>query len=223
MLPSTLLGLLLFLASVSPGYIYLRTYERRSFRDARTGLREVAEIVTVGALATTVASFVMLTVGQLTTAFLPLSGLLEGSRYLREHPWQVIASAGSVLGLSLQGCALVGSKLGGRAGGPTARTTMGTVWGSALRQPVGFGERRPFATIETTNDTHIDGFILSVSHAIDPAQREIALRAPIGLSLPGGVQQRLDAHIVIVPGTMIRTVSVRWMTPQSRKTDDSSA
>ena len=50
MIPSTLLGLLLFAGSIAPGYIYILIAERRRPRPPRSGALEVAELVSVGGL-----------------------------------------------------------------------------------------------------------------------------------------------------------------------------
>jgi hypothetical protein len=99
-LPGNLLALVLLLAAVAPGYVYVRVAERYQSRLDRSALVETVELVAIGAACTTVA--VLLAVG--------LEGLVDGvvldvsrwasqgNAYLRSRPESLARSIGLVLG-----------------------------------------------------------------------------------------------------------------------------
>lgn len=62
----TLLGLLLFAASLGPGYVYLRVAELREPRQERSQLVEAAELVFAGVVASTIGSLVIVAIAEAT-------------------------------------------------------------------------------------------------------------------------------------------------------------
>jgi hypothetical protein len=65
-IPNTLLGIVVFAAAVGPGFLYVRIAELwRPYRE-RTPLREAAELVIVGSIASTAGVFVALILGDAT-------------------------------------------------------------------------------------------------------------------------------------------------------------
>jgi Family of unknown function (DUF6338) len=59
-IPSTLLGLVAFAASLGPGYVDVRVSEKREPRHERTQLLEAAELIVIGGLASSLAALVVL-------------------------------------------------------------------------------------------------------------------------------------------------------------------
>lgn len=55
MIPSTVLGLVVFAAALGPGYIFVRIEERRRPRPARSALLETAELIVIGGFVSTMA------------------------------------------------------------------------------------------------------------------------------------------------------------------------
>lgn len=207
MIPSTLTGVLLLLAGLAPGHLYLRCYETRAAREPRAGVREAAEVAALGAFFTVVGIVVSLGVAQFSTWFYPLGGLLMGRSYLPGHPWAAIASLALVLTLSAGGCAAAGALAGRRRGGGELRTGMGTPWTDVLSE-VRNTHTRPYAAIETCDGRVIEGFILSVA-ADQPAESsDVSLRAPIMLTPAGRPRRPIASSYVIVPGKQIVAVSV---------------
>src|SRR5262245_41165830 len=86
-LPNSLTGLLIILLAAAPGYAYVRCVERRVPRDARSATREIVEIISVGCLSSAAVALALLSLAEVNSALLPLSGLTSGATYLRAHPW----------------------------------------------------------------------------------------------------------------------------------------
>lgn len=63
-MPETLLGLVLFAASVGPGYLFLRIAERWEPQRKLSSLQEAAELVVIGAIASVLAALIVLLVGE---------------------------------------------------------------------------------------------------------------------------------------------------------------
>ena len=55
MIPNTLLGLLVFAASIGPGFIFVYVAEKRSPRPKRSAILEAAELVSVGGAASMIS------------------------------------------------------------------------------------------------------------------------------------------------------------------------
>ncbi len=86
MVATTLVGVLVFVASVGPGYVYVKVAERWRPYVERTALREAAEITVTGSIATSVGTLVALIVGK-WTHFLNVVALSNHpGRYVVRHP-----------------------------------------------------------------------------------------------------------------------------------------
>jgi hypothetical protein len=95
-IPSSIAGVLVFLASVGPGYVYVRIRENWRPYVERTPLREAAQIVVAGSLATVAGVVVTLNVGKALN-FLDTNALAERpGHYLTTHP---AATGWSALGI----------------------------------------------------------------------------------------------------------------------------
>jgi hypothetical protein len=62
--PKDLLGLLLLVAAFSPGYVFLRVAEKRHTRPPRSALLEGVELVSIGALVSTVVALAVIALGE---------------------------------------------------------------------------------------------------------------------------------------------------------------
>ncbi len=100
MIPSTVVGLAIFTATLGPGYIFVRVEERRRPRIARTPLLEIAELLFIGTFSSGLATVVPLValerlhrldVAQLKT---------HPTKYLLAHPLSTLTIALGTLGLA---------------------------------------------------------------------------------------------------------------------------
>lgn len=93
MVPTSVVGVLVFVASVGPGYVYVKILERWRPYTQRTALRESAQIVVAGSLATLVAVVVALIVGK-TFNFISTNSLAR-------HPGRYVVNQPGDAGLAL--------------------------------------------------------------------------------------------------------------------------
>lgn len=100
MIPETLLSLILFAATVGPGYVFVRVAERREPRPNRSQLLEAAELVLVGGAATAFAAVAVALLYQ-ATGWLDLKELSDAPRdYTIENPLAVLTMILFVMVLS---------------------------------------------------------------------------------------------------------------------------
>lgn len=100
-MPDNLVGLVLFVAFITPGYLWVRLEERARPRPDRSGLLEVAELLTIGVLASLFAAAFVGWLGARVPGLLDVSSWADAERadeYLAEH-W--IKAGVSLLGVVL--------------------------------------------------------------------------------------------------------------------------
>jgi hypothetical protein len=210
-MPASLTALLILVFAAAPGYAALRAMERRNPRDSVTAIRETIEIVSVGLLASTVVALLLLGAAEITSALLPLRGLVAGSSYLRAHPWQVILS-----GLLQVVAATVLSAAAGtlvvRGLAPVVNRP-GHIWNLVLTR--NRDGRDAYVAVELLDGRLVEGLIRGYSSSVDPGDREIAVQAPIAVTPPGGARTRSAASTIVISGAQIRMISVSF--PEMRK------
>ena len=174
MIPDSLAGLLLFAASIGPGYVYIRVAERRRPRAERSQLLEAAELLVLGALITTVVAMLVVSVAQQVGLVDVATVHREGLDYLLLHPVRGFATLGAIFGLSYLGGGLVGwvAHLGEQAS-----QQPGTVWRDV------FGQKKEtndaWATVELRDGRFLQGQVVSYTLDVSSDPRELALAAPL--------------------------------------------
>lgn len=178
MAPKDLLGFLLLVAAFSPGYIYVRIAERRHVRPPRSSLIEGVELVSIGALASSVAALIVIAVGDWTHGLDTTRLFRNAGDYAGMEPVRclvaVIVVALIAYGLAAGAAAVFNSRTTPSTGERVVPG--GTVWQQLLR--TGKAEdRRVVLNVELR-----DGRILTgIAHAWtahDAEHREIAIRRP---------------------------------------------
>ena len=109
MIPNTLLGLVLFAASLGPGYVYLRVAEKRAPRADRSALVEAVEMVTLGGLFSLLAALVVLVLGHTTHALDTTALGKHANEYFLHHPVRGLGSLMLLFLLSYGGAAVSAS------------------------------------------------------------------------------------------------------------------
>ena len=179
MIPDNVVGLLLFVASLAPGYVYTIISERYEPRGDRSALMEAAGLVLVGALSSVVALLVLLIIAQ-ATGFLDLGRILEhGTDYLANEPIKVLVSLVAALLLALV-FAVVAALWVHRKQEPSLRPNR-PVWLEVERK-AREGGNPAFVAIQLRDGRVLEGFAdaYSVVTAGDE-RRDFALQAPIYL------------------------------------------
>lgn len=186
MIPSTLVGLLLFAASLGPGYFYVRETERRVARAERSQLLEAVELVIISSLVTTIVSMLVLagarTIGLIDTGVL----LREGFAYLLLHPLRGLSVLVAIFGLSY-GAAWAA------AWAVHFRDWRSQRPGSVWRHVLGRDKKThiAIATVELRDGRMVQGQV--ESYTLDPSAepRELARRKPIRERLPGSIHEKV--------------------------------
>ncbi len=174
MIPSTLAGLVLFMASLGPGYVYVRVAERRVPRAERTPLLEAAELLVIGALTTTVVSMLVLW-GARELGLVDLGvARRDGLGYLLLHPLRGFTTLTAIFFLSylLAGLAALAVNRGRL---PTQQP--GTVWSEVLGRQKATTDA--IATVELRDGRMLQGRVASYTLDLATEGRELALSAPM--------------------------------------------
>ncbi len=174
MIPSTLLGLLVFAASIGPGYVYVSIAERRQPRTSRSGLLEVAELITVGGLTSTVALLLWLLVAE-ASDWVDLAGVSKGATaYAVTHPGRTLTFLFVVLATSYS-FAWQGARFAYRH--RAAVIAPGSVWSHVLSDDD--HRRFVYATAELRDGRSVFGQVESFTLDEDREMRQISLGPPI--------------------------------------------
>jgi hypothetical protein len=209
--PNTLLGILVFLAAVGPGYVYVRVADQWRPPIERSPLREAAELVVIGSVATTVAVVVALIIGD-TTGLLDTARLAERpGTYLVTQPMRTGVSLAIVVLLSYGGAWLAANRFHG--GG--VKVYPDSAWYGAFERdlPTGYGI---YATVELHDGRLITGAVRSFTAEPVPVdQREITLHAPYGAKLlvrSSGARdfEEISDAFILLKGSEVRYISARY-------------
>jgi hypothetical protein len=213
--PTSPVGLLFFLAALTPGYLFVRIAERRSLRPSRSNLVEAVELAVTGALASLTAAAVVLGIGRtLNLPIVSLPRLIEnGKAYLVEFPERTLFSGLVVLALANALAALCAWLATGRH--QTKYHLGSTVFIKTLApRPDG---RTIWAYLDLDDDCRIDGRIEYIPTSGSDRQ-DVALIAPIAVTTPDGLtRSRSIVDAMVVPGDRIKRISLRYVdTPAPR-------
>ncbi|MCP3800683.1 DUF6338 family protein [Allokutzneria sp. A3M-2-11 16] len=216
--PSTVAGLVFLIAALSPGLVYHRMLARFSQRDSRSTIVELVEMATAGAVASAVATVMVIGAGQVVPGLVSLAELVGDPVILRAHPWSVLISAALALVLSLALAALGGWLWIRRADTGPGRIREGSAWAGVLAAR---HEGRPaFLAVELDDGRLVEGYFRTVSVAEDPARDVLALRRPILVSGPGEVPRKeFDEDFVLIPRSIVKLVHGKHVPPKRANQD----
>jgi hypothetical protein len=174
-IPNTLFGLLLFAASIGPGYIYVRVAERYRPRPERSALLETAELVSVGGLASSLALLAGLLVAE-TTGWLNLEAFANGgTKYVLTHPARGLTFVLAVLLASYVGTWKVAERF--HRDLPAAITT-NPIWHEVLGDQA--ATRYVYATVELRDGRFMYGGVERYTlDEASPENKELVLTQPL--------------------------------------------
>lgn len=225
-MPDNFVSFVLFVAFITPGYVWIRLEERARPRPDRSGILEVAELLTIGVLASFAAAAF---VGWLGTR---VSGLFDVPSWAKaQRPSEYLAAhainAGSsvlvaVLVANLGVLVAAGSWFGepgrrvrnwwrqrpGISAGKSAYTPLrigSSVWFDVLGD-LEKNQRRVFLTVVQDDGTVLDGYLRSYVYDAHGEDQDIALQPPLHWRPPGGERAVLSTAHAVVPGRSIRAV-----------------
>jgi Family of unknown function (DUF6338) len=205
-IPGTLLGLLVFAASIGPGYVYVRVAERHRPRSERTALLETAELVSVGGFASALAFLLGLVIAK-ATGWIDLNSLANrGTEYVITHPARGLTFLLAVLLTSYGGTWLVAKRVYKKF---PAAVTHYPIWFAVLGDEM--ATRYVFATVELRDGRGVYGVVQHFSlEEAAPENREIVLE-PLSARRSGSHPWTpLDDESLILRASDIVAISVKY-------------
>ncbi|CCH18336.1 DUF6338 family protein [Micromonospora lupini] len=209
-MPANVVTVAVLIAALAPGFCFVQAYRRHVFSDRPSPTREVIEFFGAGALATVVASLLILALGNVVPWLVSLHELVVDTRTLRASAWEVVASAGLVLLLSVTLCIVAGDVLGRRAPSRVGPVNAGVMSVRALATPSP-GGREPYLAVELDDGRLVEGYLRHAAIEDDPARRDLVLQRPLFFSGTGYAERTPSPAVKLyVPGSMIRVIHLSY-------------
>ncbi len=211
MLPSSLLAFVVVAASITPGYIWVRVSETRVARPERTQLLELAELIIVGALASSLSFLSVLSLASWFN-FVEVRALADdGTTYALENPSRSLGVFVAVLGLAYGGTWAI-ARLVHRDRPPIFEHGS-----SAWQVMLGYNPGRSvYATVDLRDGTTVAGWVHICTVEPYPAERrELVLVRARGEAIKIralGSAEIVDSpdHFVIINGADVVTIGAAY-------------
>lgn len=205
MIPQTLLGVVIFVVAVAPGYSYLRFAERRAPRPDRSRLMEAAELLGIGSALLAVASAATIGLGvRWPEVFVNLRAwAASGSQYLGDEPYRGLASVAAVL-LIAHAAAYPLARLTHRGARASLHPAV-SVWHQVLGEDIETTAK--FLALQLRSGRVVEGYLRAYSIDTPLVDREISLQAPIFVT-HDGQRQLIAATSMIFRGEDIAEIGV---------------
>ena len=206
MIPTSVTGLLLLVAVLAPGYLWVLYTERRFVRPNRTGIQEVAELLVVGVVATTSAAVSLLGVAELFDKAPTLAELAkQRGSYFEAHPWLTVIGVSVVVLLACLGSWFVAWLMFRKQEANISHTS---AWHRTLG--VGAKDQPVRVAVDLKDGRTVEGYVW-VYDLETSDSRSIALQRPIKVRVErdGSYQefhQKVDR--VVVEASSISTIWV---------------
>lgn len=215
MIPSTLLGLVVLAASIGPGYVWVRVAEARVPRGPRTQLLEIAELIVIGGLSSTVAFLGVLSFASWSSvSWIDTDALAaDGADYVIRHPTRGLSVVLVGLALAYAGTYAVARWVFYRGYPPRIGHGF-SAWSSMLtpKDP----DQAAYATVDLRDGTTIAGWVQQVTTGEVPmAERDLVLIAALGKRLkirPPKTDRFVDSpdRATILNGSDVLAVSASY-------------
>lgn len=216
MLPSTFVGLLLFLWLITPGFVFNTLAARRRTLETETTLQEASRIILASVLFSTMAGVILVVLNAWVVG--PARGvdldllINSGAVYVRHKPVALaIYLAFQVLlacGLAWVGDWWIRRAITKRTGKPPPRLHVQSAWTRPLAiQPQ---DAEAHAWVRMKSGVEFTGKLDGIGHEIDLTDRELVLISPLLMRTPGGQTQKLLWQWLIVQGPDIDSLAVRY-------------
>jgi Family of unknown function (DUF6338) len=176
-IPSTLLGLVVLAASIGPGYVWVRVAETRVPRGPRTQLLEVAELIIIGGLASTLSFLRVFSFAGVTTWIDTDALATQGTDYAIRHPGRALSVVLVGLVVAYLGAFAV-ARWGVYRKYPSIITLGRSAWQTMLGPRGANADRGVYATVDLREGTTIAGWVYQVTtDEVPPAERDLVLLA----------------------------------------------
>jgi Family of unknown function (DUF6338) len=212
-IPSTLLGLVVLAASIGPGYVWIRVAEARVPRGPRTQLLEIAELIVIGGLFSTIAFLGVL-------AFADWSGWIdtnalaaEGTDYVIRHTTRGLSVVVVGLAVAYAGAFAVARWIVYRKYRPRIGHGFSAWYSTLIPKDA---DHAAYATVDLRDGTTVAGWVTQVTTGEVPvAERDLVLRAEPGKPLkvrPPSANTFVDSPdgAIVLNGSDVLTVSASY-------------
>ncbi len=229
-MPNTFVGLALFVAFITPGYLWVRAEERSRPRPERSQLLEVAQLLMVGAVASLTALSVVATLGAHLRPFLNLAAWVAApdpaeyvSRWLpqalRSLLLTVFIAHGATYTAATWWFSPTGARVRSRSDemvrkliGMTPRTApridpAHTPWFDVLGS-IDKSTEVAVLTVVQDGGRVVVGLLRSYDVAAAADKQDLALQAPISYQSPGGALTPVAVKFAVIPGGTISRVFI---------------
>jgi hypothetical protein len=214
MLPSTFLGLLLFLWLITPGFLYNLLAARRRVLQPVSTFQEITRVVLASALFSGLAGAAVLRGEALIfRGGFQLAGAVDGGlRYLRQHYlWAVgLLMAQVVLACLLAwGADGIFRLLRRWKGRPAPRLKAESIWTPLLSAAP--KASHVYVWLRLKSGIEFIGKVEAFGHEIAVADRELLLTAPIKMKKAGGEAADVTWQYLVVGGGDVESLAVRYV------------
>lgn len=217
MIPSTILGLLLAVAGLSPGYVYISYASRRRPRVEKSVLIESGEFLLFGVAATGSAAGLVLLLGEWGVFPFAVSlqdWVREGWVYVQDDPWRIVGSALLTFVLALLFALGASAWIHRKADSSVSQFP---VWWNVL------GERpqqhEVMCAVTTTSGRIIEGFLFAHTTPGDTDPRDIALKPPLWLYQEGIRYKVESVDRIMIGADQIVEIDVRYVPKANQQAD----
>ena len=207
MIPDTALGLILTVAALGPGYVYLRVAELRNVRPERSALIEAIELAVVGALCSTSA---LLIVGALADWRGTANAHWFGAHpraYIGHHPLRLLWLVSIAL-LVAYAIAYLAARIIHRGKHESIRPGS-SAWTEAMFNMCPKGSAT-VATVELRDGRRVEGVLRAHMPTPGDENRELYLAAPIRVQTPYGSPISLPDSFMLLREKDILAVSGKY-------------
>jgi Family of unknown function (DUF6338) len=205
-IPETVLGLLLFVGSIGPGFVWVQVAERRRPQQERTAILEAAELSFVGLACTGLSAMaVLVVVNEWRGLGVDVDALATaGDTYLLTEPLRGLGTVLAILALSF-GLAYGAARLRLPSEAPILPGF--SVWDQVFA--LAEKGRRAYAALELRDGRRFAGYVHVWDVGTSEENRDLALQAPIKAQFPGAPSLDLDETVHFMT---FREDDIRWMT-----------
>lgn len=220
MIPDSLVGLILFALTLGPGYAFVVVTERRKPRRERSALFEAAELVFVGAVASSLAALGIITIAaewSRVSRWLVDPAVLraQGAGYFLEEPQRCLVTLVVILALGYGLAAGAALLLSSRV---PASIEAGSVWHEVLNPRkvlrASKATDKAFVTVEMADGRIVSGYAYAYSvEGADSDTDALALHAPVFLRSKGEppeARKSIPAEIAVLPCQEISYFTVQY-------------
>jgi hypothetical protein len=213
-IPDSLFGLILFAASLGPGYVFEAVAERRRPRPSHTNLSETVGMAVIGASFSVLAAITVLLISD-ATSWLNSRALADDTvHYMIQSPLRAPAALAAVFVLGYVGAAATAHLSYPRR---LARVKPGAVpWHHVFMEERPSDDSAVFVTVHFRDGKKIAG-TLSAYSLEQADNREIALIAPLALQPDGQNATRLKENFVVLREKDVLYITGHYLQPSTRQ------